>query len=98
MPALCRGSWVVTAAIASTVVSTAPLHCAPLPEEVMSPTVSSSRLKKTHGQLATDPAPSASQVPTRPGKSSKMAYREATVVRDSRRQVSTRRRHPQNHG
>ena len=42
----------------------------------MSPTVSSSSPKKTRGPLATDPAPSASPVPTRPGRRSKMAYRK----------------------
>ena len=77
MPALCQGRWVVTAAIASTVVSTAPPHCALLPEEAMLPTVSSSRLQKTRGQQATDPAPSASPVPTRPGRRSKMADRKS---------------------
>jgi hypothetical protein len=42
----------------------------------MFPTVSSSRLQKTCGQRATDPALSASPVPTRPGRRSKMAYRK----------------------
>src|SRR6266487_3990549 len=76
MPALSQGRWVVTAAIASPAVSTAPPHCALLPEEAMFPTVSSSRLQKTRGQRATDPAPSASPVPTRPGRRSRMAYRK----------------------
>ncbi len=76
MPALSQGRWVVTAAIASPVVSTAPPHCALLPEEAMFPTVSSSRLQKTRGQRATDPAQSASPVPTRPGRRSRMVYRK----------------------
>ena len=75
MSALCQERWLVTVATTSTVVSTAPPHCAPLPEEAMSSTASSSSLKKTRGKLATDPAPSASQVLTRPGSHSKMAYR-----------------------
>lgn len=77
MPALCREHWVDTDAIVFTVVSTALLHCAPLPEEGMSLIGSSSRLKRTRGQLATDPAPSVSQMPIRPGKRSKIASREA---------------------
>ena len=75
MSALCQERWLVTVATTSTVVSTAPPHCAPLPEEAMSSTASSSVRKKTRGKLATDPAPSASQVLTRPGSHSKMAYR-----------------------
>ena len=75
MSALCQERWLVTVATTSTVVSTAPPHCAPLPKEAMSSTASSSRLQKTRGQLATDPAPSASQVLTQPGRHSQMAYR-----------------------
>ncbi len=72
---LSQGRWVATAAAASTVVSTAPPRCAPSPGAAMSPTVSSSLPKSTHGPLVTGPAVSASRLPMQAGRRSREAYR-----------------------